>query len=164
MRIFPQILMPQSVSYVDLLMPLEVLPSAEALATLDAAVGLLSSVDPFMLLQVSCLAKAAAAHQAAIRFLAGVTPLMDPKVPDTTEGLPANLTHVMLLVSRTVMLSFESLQGRHCAPTVAYTPSECAEVRMDVHTRADVILSGCLVSQILTHGNHNLRGLLLLLL
>lgn len=109
-------------------MPLEVLGPAEALAALDAAVGLLSGMDPFVLLQVSCLAKAAAAHHAAIRFFAGVTPLMDPKVPDAAEGLPANQTHVVLLVSRTVMLSFESLQGRRRAPTVPYTPPERAEV------------------------------------
>lgn len=144
-------------------MPLEVLAPAEALAALDAAVGLLSGVDPFVLLQVSRLAEAAAAHQAAVRLLAGVTPLVDPEVPDAAEYLPANLTHVVLLVSRAVMLPVESERGRCRAPAAPYTPPERAQVRLEVHTRADVVLPGCQVPRILTHGHHNLRELLLLL-
>lgn len=102
-------------------MPLEILTPAEALAALDAAVGLLSCVDPFVLLQVSCLAEAPSTYQAVIWLLTCVTPLMDPEVSDAAEGLPANLTYMMLFVSRAGVLS---LQGRHGAPAVPYTPSK----------------------------------------
>lgn len=152
--IFPQGLAAKSVPHVDLLMALKVLAPAEPLPALDAAIGLLSGVDPFVLLQVSSLAEAAAAHQAVVRFLPGVTPLMDPKVPDAAEGLPANPTHVVLFVPL-------CLQRRHCAPPVPNAPSECAEVRLDVQTRADVVLPDCLLAQILSHANHNLRDMLL---
>lgn len=149
----------------DLLVAFEILAPAEALPALETAVGLLSGVDAFVLLQVSCLAEAAAAHQAAVRLLPGVTPLMDPEVPDAAEGLPANLTGVMLFVVRAMMLTRpgESMQRRHCAPAGPRTASEHAEVRLDVHARADV-LHGRLVSQTLSHGNHKRELLLLQLL
>lgn len=76
-------------------MPFEVLPAAEALATLEAVVGLFSGVNSLVLLQVSGLDEAAAAHLAAVRFLSGVTPLVDPKVPHSTERLP---THLMVQI------------------------------------------------------------------
>lgn len=104
-RIFPQTGSLESVSCVDLLVAFEVLAPAEALPTLETAVGLLSGVNAFVLLQVSCLAEGAATHQAAVRLLPSVTPLMDPEVPDAAEGLPANLTGVMLLVVRAMTLT-----------------------------------------------------------